>query len=287
MSNTTHQLSTVDSYFLARTAVWRQTSRDDPWLLWLALLFASVGTAIVTTTNQHTLFLAGNHWAHQLLPDAAWANITLFGDAMVAFTLGLLFCFRFPNLALAVLVAGLFGGLVLQIAKHLLEIPRPPNVLDRELFHIIGPAFRRNSMPSGHTTTIFMLAALLWRCVPATWVRLLLIALAALVAFSRVAVGVHWPADLCFGAAMGLSAAWLGLKVTDRVALNKLTYWVVCAIQFAVAVNLFNFTGGFEQTALTAKTLSLMAILYWLLSWGLFLLAPRWVTRVESAKGNT
>jgi undecaprenyl-diphosphatase len=61
------------------------------------------------------------------------------------------------------------------------------------------------SLPSGHASTSFagalILSYVVRRAVPALFV------LAALIAFSRVYVGVHYPLDLVAGAAVGLAVA--------------------------------------------------------------------------------
>ena len=61
------------------------------------------------------------------------------------------------------------------------------------------------SMPSGHASTSFagalLLAYLARRAIPA------LLALAVLISFSRVYVGVHYPLDVVAGAALGVVAA--------------------------------------------------------------------------------
>ena len=58
------------------------------------------------------------------------------------------------------------------------------------------------SFPSGHATVSFACATVLFLAVPR--LRVLLYALAALIAFSRVYVGVHYPFDVLAGAALGL-----------------------------------------------------------------------------------
>jgi len=62
-----------------------------------------------------------------------------------------------------------------------------------------------DSFPSGHAATAFAGAATLSRFLPGRWPVLLL--LAAAVAFSRVYVGVHFPADVVAGAAIGVATA--------------------------------------------------------------------------------
>ena len=64
------------------------------------------------------------------------------------------------------------------------------------------------SFPSGHATVAFAGATVLALAVPR--LRWPLLALAALIAFSRVYVGVHYPLDILAGAVLGVA---IGLAV--------------------------------------------------------------------------
>lgn len=95
------------------------------------------------------------------------------------------------------------------IIKGIVERPRPPGLVDglqvRE--HIGGFGF-----PSGHTTMAFALAAALQPILPTRWRRLVW-GLAVAVGVARMHVGVHWPADVVGGAALGIAigaGTWLG-----------------------------------------------------------------------------
>jgi undecaprenyl-diphosphatase len=61
------------------------------------------------------------------------------------------------------------------------------------------------SFPSGHATVSFACATVLALAVPR--LRYPLFALAALIAFSRVYVGVHYPFDIVAGAVLGVGIA--------------------------------------------------------------------------------
>ncbi len=61
------------------------------------------------------------------------------------------------------------------------------------------------SFPSGHATVAFACATVLALAVPR--LRWPLYALAALIAFSRVYVGVHYPGDVLAGAVLGVAIA--------------------------------------------------------------------------------
>ena len=81
--------------------------------------------------------------------------------------------------------------------------PRPFVLLPEPAPLIVGVL--GNSFPSGHAATSFAGAALLARYLPGRWPVLFL--LAAGIAFSRVYVGVHYPADVIGGAILGMVTA--------------------------------------------------------------------------------
>ena len=64
------------------------------------------------------------------------------------------------------------------------------------------------SFPSGHTSASFAAAAALWRCHRKMGAAAFV--LAALIAFSRLYLYVHYPSDVLGGAVVGLAAAWAG-----------------------------------------------------------------------------
>jgi undecaprenyl-diphosphatase len=95
--------------------------------------------------------------------------------------------------------------------KTLTDRPRPPR-------HLVLPqaepflSFTVGSgMPSGHATTAFagavILAFLLRRAAP------YLIALAGVMAFSRIYVGLHWPSDVVAGALLGTAVALAAIMI--------------------------------------------------------------------------
>jgi len=85
-------------------------------------------------------------------------------------------------------------------AKDWLGRDRPP-LRDPDPAPLVSlPA--TSSFPSGHATVAFACATVLALAVPR--LRWPLFALAALIAFSRVYVGVHYPLDALAGAALGI-----------------------------------------------------------------------------------
>jgi undecaprenyl-diphosphatase len=99
----------------------------------------------------------------------------------------------------AILVAeGVSGGL-----KLLLRRSRPAAAEPDPLPLVDLPA--TFSFPSGHATVSFACATVLAFAIPRFVVPLY--ALAALIAFSRVYVGVHYPTDVIAGAVLGILLA--------------------------------------------------------------------------------
>ena len=101
-------------------------------------------------------------------------------------------------------------GLLAALLKLVIGRPRP--TLFEELgafgFQPFAFDFKINSLPSGHATTLFALAAILVLILP-RW-RWPILGLAALGALTRVAVGAHYVSDVIAGGALGYAGA-LGL----------------------------------------------------------------------------
>lgn len=121
----------------------------------------------------------------------------------------------------AVIFSGLALVLTDQVVSHLLKVwierPRPCQALTG--IHLLvncGPAF---SMPSSHAANAFGQAALF--SYQRRAVTLYLMIFAAIVALSRVFVGVHYPFDILVGALIGLLVglfmSWLATILLERL----------------------------------------------------------------------
>ena len=161
--------------------------------------------------------LRGPAW----LAEAARDVTALGSHTVIALVLlaagGFLLLLRKRAMALAVLAAG-GGGMALNSAlKALFARPRPQLV--PPLVHVGNASF-----PSGHallSAAVYLsIAVLVARLVPSRHVRLYVLAVAgalvALIGFSRVLLGVHYPTDVVAGWVVGgLWALLCGIAVRE------------------------------------------------------------------------
>jgi membrane-associated phospholipid phosphatase len=196
----------------------RTQAPDLQGLAWLPRI-AGVALLLIAVTcllgGYHAAFIPLNAWAVQW-PDTLWATLTSLGDEHLTLALLLPFARRNPRLIWALFWAAIIGLVYTQSIKHGLGTARPPAVLPADAFNLIGPGFHKRAFPSGHTQFAFTVACVLMVYVSDKRLRWLLLAIASLVGFSRVALGVHWPVDVLAGAFGGALAAWIGWRLATR-----------------------------------------------------------------------
>jgi undecaprenyl-diphosphatase len=119
------------------------------------------------------------------------------------------------------LLASTFGGVILNAVLKLgFNRPRPTIVVPA--IHAVSSSF-----PSGHAmsaaivyTTVGYLAARLHKRAWARWlVMTVAFAVIALISFSRLYLGVHYPSDVFAGIVVGL--AWAGFCMATLEAIQK------------------------------------------------------------------
>jgi len=213
-----------------------------------AVALAILALLLFTGTNR-PVFAALNGWSH-VTGQGPWPYVTVLGDTAVALALFLPFALRRPDILWALAVSALLATLFVHGLKPFYDHARPPAVLAAEAITIIGPPYRAHSFPSGHTTTIFVAAALLWLHFESPSVRAASLVIALLVGLSRAVVGVHWPVDIAAGAALGWIAACLGTAIARRLrfGLHPVVQAVLIAIGTGCAVALLaNLRTGYPQ----------------------------------------
>jgi membrane-associated phospholipid phosphatase len=216
-----------------------------PLTVWLALwMFAP----------EPQFFLQLNH-AAQALPELFWVSFNILGNGWAIFAVACPLLLLAPRLLTAALVGGAISGVLSHFFKHTLEMPRPAAILDPASFHILGKALTHFSMPSGHTLTAFAILTAFYFALEPTkrgayrW----LFVVATLAGLARIAVGAHWPADICAGAAIGLFSGIAGARLTQAIPARALVpqSWLMRIISSAGVVGvviLLTTTIDFPQT---------------------------------------
>ena len=110
---------------------------------------------------------------------------------------------RRPYPFLLVAATSITTSLLNALFKYAVERDRPPTVIldPKPLMEVPTTS----SFPSGHTSTSFACAYVISRLAPRLTIPVFV--LAALIGFSRVYVGVHYPLDVIAGAIFGLIVA--------------------------------------------------------------------------------
>lgn len=114
--------------------------------------------------------------------------------------------------ALAVALSDSVGA---QVLRPLFNRMRPCFALPPGGVRWIGVASDVGSLPSLHSSNAFAIAGVTWSANRRVGVAAAV--MAALVALSRIYLGVHWPTDVLAGVAWGLACAWTALTVGRRV----------------------------------------------------------------------
>ena len=146
-------------------------------------------------------------WLNPIFEGITYAGTQ--GLIWVVFAAILALSWRRPSVLVLVVLSAVVADLTSYGLRAAIPRDRPPlRYPDPEpLVRVPGT----NSLPSGHAATSFACAVVLaW-----LWPRFAvpLFALAALIAFSRVYVGVHYPLDVLGGALLGLAVA-VGIRAT-------------------------------------------------------------------------
>ncbi|MES2280223.1 MAG: phosphatase PAP2 family protein [Pseudomonadota bacterium] len=107
-------------------------------------------------------------------------------------------------------------------AKAAFALPRPSDLYANDMAWVLGSPDSLYAFPSGHAVYTAAVVASLWPLGPWPF-RLLLLAIAAAVVWSRVALGAHFPADVVAGFLLGGACvvATHGWAVSLKRAVDK------------------------------------------------------------------
>ncbi len=243
-----------DSTLQGSTFVW----------MWGVPLFAVLAFAILLVTNSNrAVFEFLNHHMAQT-GDLWWGDLTLLGDTAIALMFVLPLFGRRPKLVWQFFLAALFATLWAQGVKALVSSMRPPAVLPGGSFHLIGPLLEQHSFPSGHTTTIFLLAGLCCLQYLDKRIKFSVLLLALLVGLSRIACGVHWPVDVLGGMFGGWLSALAGFWLSMRWQ-GGLNIWfqrvLALLITFTAGWSIFFYDNGIHGTRLFQIIITVMCLM--------------------------
>lgn len=187
---------------------------------------------LLNNDTQLFLFLNGlgsNTW------DSFWLFIT---NMFTWFPLYILFIFIIyrieHNLGKTLLIIAILGLLVglndglSNFCKHYFERPRPCRaeaVLESLSFRMVAPYCSKYGYFSAHASNHFAIAVFLGLYFKKVWKPALTVLLiwAAIIAYSRIYVGVHYPLDVLTGTFVGILTGFLFYRfvyIYFRVVLN-------------------------------------------------------------------
>lgn len=246
-----------------------------PWFAWmLALALVVLGIWLHLSDHNVSWFT----WIHStsVLPDFFWANVTLLGFGWAVLIVITAFDREHGRWAAASLIAVLLGGVLIAIAKRMAYHPRPAAVLEASSFSVIGePIFQSGSMPSGHAAgaaalVTLLILALLERGQLTKFRATILVLLGMCVAWSRVAVGAHWPADVVVGVVLGFLASLgayrlvnFGTRSQQSLSVTQLKHrmWWLCSLELGLASVCFGTDTGQPLAIVFQRFLGALALM--------------------------
>lgn len=173
------------------------------------------------TTTDIAILHAIHDALHGPVLDVIMTFFTRLGDAgfvWLVIAAVLLMSKRYRAVGLAVLLALAIEFVLVNIGlKNLTARPRP-FLIDPTLATDLINLPQSHSFPSGHTGSSFAAAvALLYFPWKRAWMRALPIGLAALVSFSRLYLGVHYPSDVFAGMLIGIACGIAGYHLAQAI----------------------------------------------------------------------
>lgn len=151
-------------------------------------------------------------------------NILIFftkiGDLGILWlALGLLFLFikKLRKVGLLIYMAQIINIIVVTILKNIIQRPRPFITLTD--LHPLVSLPTSYSFPSGHASSAFAGAIIIGYCLK-KWI-IPAYAVAFLIAFSRVYVGVHYPSDVIVGTIIGIICSTFTIILYNKFLSKK------------------------------------------------------------------
>jgi membrane-associated phospholipid phosphatase len=197
--------------------------KADP-VFWsvLVIILAISGASLVFFSDKDIFFRLNT--VHTLYLDTFFQNYTLLGDGVfsIAVFLILLLAER-TALAMQVIMGYLFSGIISQILKRTIHSPRPHAIISNAEYPYFIDGITHTGMtsfPSGHTTSVFVLATLLALNTRDKRISLIYLITAIITGYSRIYLGQHFLADVVAGALIGVFSAMIIYWYSRRVKIE-------------------------------------------------------------------
>jgi membrane-associated phospholipid phosphatase len=208
----------------ARASLWTVLSAQRGLVILLSL-FALVTLSLIWSAGQRLdarVFMFFNLRAYPAWLDRCMWLATQLGSMLAAVIAALLlYVLHYRRLAIEIVIGTLTLWLLVEIVKAISDRDRPFLTLDKA--RVIGWRERGDSFPSGHTTQVFFLTALLIHHFQfGLLVAAALYAVAALVGFTRIYVGAHYPRDVIAGVVLGSVWGLLAILVDSHWFVSRL-----------------------------------------------------------------
>jgi membrane-associated phospholipid phosphatase len=189
----------------ARASLWTALSAQRG-LFVLLFLFALVTLSLIWSAGQRLdarVFMLFNMRGYPKWLDRCMWLATQLGNMLTAFGVAfLLFVLNYRRLAIVIIFGTLTLWLLVEVIKAFSDRDRP--FLTIEKTRIIGWREKGDSFPSGHTTQIFFLMTLfMYHFQLGMGGSIGLYAIAAVVGFTRIYIGAHYPRDVIAGIVLG------------------------------------------------------------------------------------
>lgn len=202
--------------------------------IFISISAALIGMAILLSIFAPLNLIIFSAINAALPSQALWMTLTNSADGIFVGCLLLIALQKHQRLMTCALLCGLTLHYAIKFSKNFFSILRPEHAELEHLF-TLGPelALDNYAMPSGHVASatmamIFILSAHKLK----GWKFFLLVSYPVLAALSRIAVGAHWPADVCAGAAIGilLGLAFAALARRQEIGNSKAIQYITLSL---------------------------------------------------------
>lgn len=198
--------------------------RKNTYFFLPLLLWVLVGGLMQSIFSPEELFMGINQ-NHNSIADVLMTGITYLGDGCsFAVVLLCILIARKYKLFLIGLVSILAVTLIVQIAKHAIEAPRPLLYFQNAPFvHVVKwvSVHYNNSFPSGHSAGAFALFCFLALIDNNKLRGLLFVSLALIAAYSRIYLAQHFFADIYIGSIIGTGCSFVVYSLFEFKNLTK------------------------------------------------------------------